>query len=167
LLRGGYAALSTVNILFAADLSEPPSLIQEVEQFARRLNAELLVLHVTSPYPATPVVPVDPLTGLTGYAPYTVYDPNLQQELDQAAARAYHTFLTSHFTLPIRAALREGNPARVILADADDLDVGMIILGKRRQSRLQRFFLGSVVREVVEHTTRPTLLLPIHEERSQ
>lgn len=152
-----------VKILLAVDLSEPPSLIEEVERFARRLDGELLVLHVTTPFPTSPVPPIDPLTGLTGYAPYTVYDPRLQEEIDVAAARAYRTYLTENFTLPVRAALREGSPARIILADADELEVGMIILGKRRQSRIQQFFLGSVAREVVQHTTRPTLLLPVHE----
>ena len=155
-----------MRILFAIDLSEPRAVTQVVEALAARLEADLFVLHVMDPTPAAAVSPVDPLTGLSGYAPYALYDPQLEENIARAEEHAMQAFLVERFEQPVRAALRLGDPARTILEDAEEHDVDLIILGKRRHSRLERLFLGSVAADVLRETTRPTLFVPIEAEEA-
>jgi nucleotide-binding universal stress UspA family protein len=152
-----------MKILFAVDLTEPVSVIRTAERYAERLNGELLVLHVTSALPPFPLAPVDPMTGLVGYAPYMTYDPALQASLNEAEEHAFHLFLKERFASPVHAAVRHGDPAQVIVADATELGADLIILGKRHQTAVQRFLLGSVASEVIKHTPCATLLIPVPE----
>ncbi|MEX2130545.1 MAG: universal stress protein [Pseudohongiellaceae bacterium] len=51
-----------------------------------------------------------------------------------------------------------GEPARAILAIAEETAVDLIIIGSRGQNRFSKMFLGSVAREVIRATTKPLLL---------
>jgi universal stress protein F len=152
-----------MKILFAVDLAEPEEVTDAVNALAQRLEAELYVLHVSPPQAAPPFAAVDPLTGLGGFDPYALYDPALEETLEQAEASAFQQYLAERFPLPVRPALRKGIPADVILEDAERLEVTLIVIGKRHHSRIEQFLLGSVTSEVVKHATLPTLLIPIPE----
>lgn len=150
-----------MRILFATNLTEPVSLTAEVEELARRLDAELFVLHVIAPAPPASVAPIDPMTGLSGFAPYTLYDPQLEANIEEAEEHAFKAFLVDRFTTPVHAGLRKGDPAPVILDDADDHDVDYIVVGKRQHGRLERLFVGSTAQDVIKKSKRPTIVLPV------
>lgn len=154
-----------MRLLFATNLTEPVTLTNEVEELARLLDAELFVLHVISQAPAASVAPVDPMTGLSGFAPYTLYDPKLEANIEEAEEHAFSTFLIDRFAVPVHAGLRKGEPAPVILDDADDHDVDFVIVGKRRHGRLEQLLVGSTAQDVIKKARRPTIVLPV-EERS-
>ncbi len=150
-----------MTVLFAVDLSEPEAVTKAVQELAERLRATLLVIHVVQ-QAAPPSVPsFDPLSGLAGVAPYTAFDPVLQKGLNRAEESAYAAFLNRHFGIPVRAAYRIGDPAETIVADAEAFDVGLIVVAKHHQSRLERFLLGSVAEKVIRQTNRPVLVMPI------
>ena len=150
-----------MKLLFATDLGEPHEVVAYVEMLAEKLEAELLVLHVEIPVEQVTAIPVDPLSGVGAFAPYALYDPTLIQEIEEARQHAFEEFLRKHFTRPIRPALKEGDPAEVILRDAEEQQVDMLILGHRKHPFLERLLLGSVAEEVVKRATVPTLLIPI------
>ncbi len=154
-----------MTILFATDLSEPPSVTRTIEQWTDRMDAELLVLHVVVPRRAGEwASAADPMTGLSGLSPYDPYDPTLEENLERAEEDAFHRFLTARFRRSVRAALRRGDPADAILDDADDHDADLIVLGKHRRGRLERLLLGSTAKEVLNHSARPTLFVPVEED---
>lgn len=152
-----------MRVLFATNLSEPVSLTDEVEQLVRLLSAELFVLHVISHSSTAALAPVDPMTGLSGFAPYTLYDPQLEADIDEAEEHAFKTFLIDRFNLPVHAGIRRGDPSPLILEDADEHDVDYIVVGKRRHSRIERFFVGSTAQDVISRSRRPTIVLPVEE----
>ena len=152
-----------MRILFATNLTEPPSVTGEIERLAGLLKADVFVLHVISPAPSAAVAPIDPMTGLSGFAPYTLYDPELEAHIDQAEENAFTTFLMERFTIPVHAGIRKGDPADLILEDADEHDVDLVILGKRRHGRLERLLVGSTAQDVLKRTARPTLVMPVEE----
>lgn len=152
-----------MRILFATNLSEPSTVTGEVERLARLLDADVFVLHVISPAPAAAVAPVDPMTGLSGFAPYTLYDPELEANIEEAEENAFSAFLTERFTMPVHAGIRKGDPADVILDDAEEHDVDFVILGKRRHGRLERLLVGSTAQDVLKRASRPTLVMPVEE----
>lgn len=150
-----------MKILLSVDLSEPPAMTQMIEEMADRMQAELLVLHVCPPAPATTIAPIDPMTGLSAFAPYTHYDPQLEENIERADQNAFQSFLSERFRRPLHAALHKGDPAQLILEDADRHDVDLIVLGKHHHSRLEEWLVGSVTTEVVKHAKRPLLLYPL------
>lgn len=155
-----------MRVLFATNLTEPPSVTAEVERLARLLGADVFVLHVLSPSPAAAVAPIDPMSGLSGFAPYTLYDPELEAEADEAEESAFRSFLADRFSMPVHAGIRKGEPAEIILEDAEDHDVDMLVLAKRRHSRLEQLLVGSTASDVLKQATRPTLILPVVPEEN-
>lgn len=156
-----------MRVLFATNLSEPISLTTDVEELARLLDAELFVLHVIATPASASVAPVDPMTGLSGFAPYTLYDPQVEANIEQAEEHAFKTFLVDRFTLPVHAGIRKGDPAPLILEDADEHDVDYVVVGKRRHGRLERLFVGSTAQDVIKKSKRPTIVLPVEEASAE
>lgn len=153
-----------MKLLFATDLEEPRSITDRIQNMADLLDAELFVVHVHVPTPNTPLG-VDPLSGF-GEVAYALYDPAVEESLVEAEQHDFDQFMLERFTRPVRPALHHGDPARVILNDAEDLSVDMIILGKRRHSAIERMLLGSVTNTVAREAHQPVLLMPITDETS-
>ena len=153
-----------MKVLLAVDLSEPVSMTRQAVQFAERLDADLLVLHVEERMPTTAASSPEPVPGLGGVDPYAPYDPALEENIEQAREHAFHAFLTEHFDQPVRAAFHHGKPVRRILDDAEEEGAELIMLGKHHRGTLEKMLLGSVASKIVDKAPVPTLLLPITEE---
>ena len=148
-----------MKLLFATDLNEPKYVTDQVQSFAKSLDAELFVVHVHVPTPKTPLG-VDPLSGF-GETAYALYDPSIEDSIVEAERHEFDRFLVERFELPVRPALHQGDPARVILDDAETMEVGMIILAKRHHGAIERMLLGSVSDTVAREAKQPVLLMPI------
>lgn len=152
-----------MKLMFATDLNEPVQVTDHVQRLARRLDAELFVLHVHVPTPTTPLG-VDPLSGFGDIA-YALYDPAVEDAIVEAERHDLDAFVQERFSMPVRPALHEGDPARIILDDADRMDVEMIVMAKRHHSALERMLLGSVTNTVARDAHQPVLLLPVQNEK--
>ncbi len=160
-----------MKMLFCTNLAEPASVIQAAERMAARMGADVFVLHVVAAVeeaaaaldPANSAME-DSIQGLGGYTPYAFYDAELQAERAEAEAEAFHRFLTQRFEGTVRAALKQGDPASVILKDAEAQDVDVIAMGKHHRGALERLFMGSTPKQVLKAGTRPVLLFPIFED---
>jgi len=151
-----------MKLFFATDLKEPQSVTDQVQDLTKRLNGELYVVHVHVPTPTTPLG-VDPLSGF-GEIAYALYDPSVENSVVEAERHDFDVFIEERFTVAVRPALHQGDPARVILNDADQMKVDMILMGKRRHSAIERMLLGSVTNTVAREAHQPVVLLPIHDE---
>lgn len=58
----------------------------------------------------------------------------------------------------VKTVIRTGHPAEEIIKEAEEEGANMIIIGTRGK-RINRFFIGSVSREVVNSATIPVLLM--------
>ncbi len=148
-----------MKLLFATDLHEPLAITEYIQVLAEALAAELFVIHVHVPTASTPLA-VDPMSGF-GEIAYTMYDPTTAHYQEEAENSAFQSFLSERFTRPIRPAILPGDPARVILANADSIGADIIVLSKRHHKSVERFLMGSVTKMVARESTRPVLLLPI------
>lgn len=151
-----------MKVMFATDLSEPKAITDHVQNLVRRLDAQLFVLHVHVPTPTTPLG-VDPLSGFGDIA-YALYDPAVEEAIVEAEQHDFDAFLLERFDIALRPALHEGDPARIILDDAEDLDIDMIVMAKRRHSAIERMLLGSVTNTVAREAKQAVILLPIHDD---
>ncbi len=150
------------RILFAIDLNEPASVTQAVERLASQLGAEMFALHVMSPPEAVPFSGYEGLIGLEGL-PYALYDTSLEREREEAETDAFNRFLKERFTGSVHAAVRQGDPASVILDDAAQHRADLIVLGHRHRGFVEKLLAGSVASAVLKESTIPTLLFPIVE----
>ena len=119
-------------VLFAAKLTEPVSMTDAVSALVDTLGAELWVLHVAPPVPSSAFTSVDPMTGLGDLASYALYDPQLQEDLEKAEGTAFDEFLRARFRQSVHASLKSGYPASMILEDAQEHEVDLIILDDHR-----------------------------------
>lgn len=159
-----YLHLATMKrILLALDLDEPVEMTRAVEAMASQLGAQLFALHVMPPPDMVPFSGYEGMIGLEGL-PYALYDPSLSAEREEAESNAFNRFLAERFAAPVHAALRQGDPAAVILDDADAHDADLIVLGHRHRSFMEKLFAGSVASAVLRESSRPTLFFPITDE---
>ncbi|MDA1028727.1 MAG: universal stress protein [Bacteroidetes bacterium] len=148
-----------MKLLFATDLSEPKSVTDQVQALCESLSAELHVVHVHVPTSTTPLG-VDPLSGF-GEIAYALYDPSIENAVIEEERHEFDRFIRERFTIKVRPALHQGDPARVILDDAEQMKVDMIILAKRRHSAIERMLLGSVSDTIAREASQPVVLMPI------
>jgi nucleotide-binding universal stress UspA family protein len=61
--------------------------------------------------------------------------------------------------VPCEPRILVGDPAEVILQEASDNDVDLIVLGCHHSSALREMLLGQVHAQVINHATRPVLIV--------
>lgn len=140
------------NILVATEFSEPSNVaLAYGRDLARTYDAQLHVLHV-----------VEDL--ITRYAPEVAFTvPDLQRELEQAAARDLNEQITDddRRTLRLTAVIDQGaNVADTITRYAREHQVDLIITGTHGRGPVKHFLMGSVAERVVR--TAPCPVLTVH-----
>jgi nucleotide-binding universal stress UspA family protein len=131
------------QILFATDFSPDAALaLQHAKEAARRLNAEVIVLHVDETAGAAPMSPAA-----------SQQREEARRELERLRAELAQD--------QIRATtlLRPGDAAREILNVAEARAVGMIILATHGATKSKNVLLGSVADRVLRHSCRPVLTI--------
>jgi nucleotide-binding universal stress UspA family protein len=107
-------------------------------------------------------------TGGGGVADPEVMVPEDAQELDDVARRRSLELARDGCTLlerlgvPAEPAAAEGLGSvwRTILAEADERDVAITVLGSRGLTGMRSLVLGSVSHGVANHSRRPVLIIP-------
>jgi nucleotide-binding universal stress UspA family protein len=143
-----------MKLLAALDLSTTtPAVLREARSWARRLSAELFLVHVAEPNP-----------DFIGYAPGpdTVRDAIARkfhrehQQLEAAAVELRKDGVNA------TALLLQGPTAETILKEADKLHVDAILMGTRGHGAIHDLIVGSTSKGVLHKSTRPVLLVPPH-----
>lgn len=95
-------------------------------------------------------------------APDTLAPVTIQAEvMRQVASREFRTFLAER-PLPggTGSRLRTGDPAREIVAAADEWEADLVVLGTHGRRGAVRFLLGSVAETALRTTDRSVLVIP-------
>ncbi len=151
--------VSLLKILFATDLKEPRNITDRIQDLADRLEAELFILHVHVPTPSSSL-DMDPRSGFAEMA-YAIYDPAVEKKIVETERNEFHRFVEERF---VRPAILQGDPARIILDNASELGVDLIVLAKHRHSAIERMLLGSVTNVVARESHQPVLLIPVAQD---
>lgn len=116
-------------------------LLATANRLAGPLQAEVHALHVFS-------VPVP--VSIVGDAYVAAASVPPAEATVAAATAAFRELLATHSLPPERAHLEVGAPAREILAQAQALDAGLVVMGAVSRGRLDRWFVGNTAEAVLD-----------------
>ncbi len=148
-----------MKILVGIDLSESTEMIvKKVEDIAKALQAQVWLLHVAEPDPD--FVGFDnPQVGLNA-------DP---EPVRDTLARQFHNEHNQIQTIADRlrksdldttALLVQGATVEVILKEASELDVDMIVVGSHGRGAMYHLVVGSTSEGIIHGSERPVLVVP-------
>jgi nucleotide-binding universal stress UspA family protein len=143
------------KVLLATDGSEEAELVARVAvEVAKSTGSELHLVHVK-------LLPITP--------PYPdVLDWRWGEDLERAEREARELLdeqvkkVEDAGGTVAGAHLREEEPAEEIVVLAEELEVGLIVVGSRDRGRIRRAFAGSVSDWVVRHAPCPVLVVHSH-----
>ena len=142
-----------MKVLAALDLARTtPDVLREARIWARRLSAELILIHVADPDP--------------DFIGYGAGPESVRLAVAHKFTRAHQRLealaveLRKEGFAATTALLIQGATAETILREADRLGADVILMGTRARGPLRSLLLGSVSKAVVADSTRPVLLVP-------
>jgi len=145
------------TLLAAIDLSPiTPKVIKGAAELASALQSKLVLLHVVEP--AAAYVPVGAAMDVIT-APMPVQPPDLngvRERLEQLAAPLRSAGLT------VETYASVSIPVDEILEQANQKDAFLLVLGSHGHGALYHLFSGSVVTSVLEKSTIPVTVIPVH-----
>jgi nucleotide-binding universal stress UspA family protein len=144
------------NILFPTDFSEASnSALAHASSLARKLDAQVTVLHVGVPNAADPGQPHLFCLNEDGYTNY------VEEQLREIVVRIGPDLNVSTFVSS------EVSPALGILNYLERYSIDAVVMGTYGRSALGRFFLGTVAEKVVRHARCPLLTVALHRQNYQ
>ncbi|HET6603202.1 MAG TPA: universal stress protein [Xanthomonadaceae bacterium] len=141
-----------MKLLVPLDLSDATDKVLEVvRRTVRATGAQVWLLHVAEPDPA-----------------FVGYEAGPAVVRDQVAAeyRGQHEQLQAHARqlreegIDVTALLVQGPSAATILAEADRLEAGLIVMATHGHGAMFDLLVGSVSHAVLRHSPIPVLLVP-------
>jgi nucleotide-binding universal stress UspA family protein len=135
------------TILLAVDGSKySEKAVELAKQLATVSNDEVVVAHVTELLPAR----------------FQTF-PGVDSQLDQEAVEFSKAYVAEleEAGVKARAELRSsqyGGIARILTGLADELDVGLVVMGSHGRGDLTALLLGSVAHKVLHLSQRPVLI---------
>jgi nucleotide-binding universal stress UspA family protein len=145
-----------MKLLAALDLSpSAPAVLREARVWARRLSAELILIHVADPDPDF----VGRGAGLESLRLAVAHKfQRAQKQLEALAIELRQDGVDATALL-----LQEGDTADTILREAERLHADAILMGTHARGAAHAMFIGSVSKQVLLHATRPVVLIPPHD----
>jgi nucleotide-binding universal stress UspA family protein len=141
-----------MKILVALDLSEPTELIvKKVEELAKEMSAQVWVLHNAEPAPDVLEFRADPQAARDSLAEKFHSEHRQIQEIAKQLRKE---------GLEATALLAHGPTVEVILKEASDLDVDMIVVGSHGRSAVFQLLMGSVSEGILRESRCPVLIVP-------
>ncbi len=150
------------KILLATDGSKEAELAaRNAAELADKTGSELHVVHV---FGITPWYPTYP--DVTGFDGTELEDPMLEEDLERTSEQRARELLDAEVEkirsvggTVAQAHLREGGTPQEIVALAEEIGVGLVVMGSRGRSRVRRALLGSISDSVVRHAHCPVLVV--------
>ncbi|HSN89857.1 MAG TPA: universal stress protein [Anaeromyxobacteraceae bacterium] len=144
------------KICCPVDFSEPSRLaLDEAVDLARRLGAELLVVHVN--------VPLAPSATDVLVSSRAILEVEGAEEARQL--EAWRVEAQERMNAPVKASVLAGDAAAEIAAFAADQGVDLIVVGTHGRTGVRRLVLGSVAERVARLAPCPVLVVRRREVR--
>ena len=144
-----------MKILVCVDLSDSTEeILKSIERLCKPLNAKIWLLHNAMPEPDTIEFKVDPIEARESLAKKFHHQHRQIQELAERFRKS---------RVDANALLVHGKTVDVILKEASDLDIDLIVVGSHGHGAMYQLLLGSVSEGVLHRSSKPVLVIPTHE----
>ena len=141
-----------MRLLVALDLSEPSELIvKKAEELAKEMSAQVWILHNAEPAPDVLEFRADPQAARDSLAEKFHRE---HRQIQKIAKRLRKEGLEA------TALLVHGPTVEVILKEASDLDVDMIVVGSHGRGAVFHLIMGSVSEGILRKSRCPVLIVP-------
>jgi len=143
------------KIMVATDGSDPAKhAVEYAAATAEKWGAPLLILAVV---PQSSVI----FTDVGGFSTdYNIdYEKNLVSYYAGVLEDAKKSLKEKYPEIKVSTQIKKGYAATKIVKASEDADVDLIVIGSRGLGRLAGWFLGSVTNHVVNHCTKPILVV--------
>lgn len=148
------------RILAAVDwMASSEAVLDQTRQLASLTGAEVLVLHVrATEFPSLPsILGTLASQALTGEPPENNANSEARRMIDDAIAALSRAGVAAEGLL---LESPPGSTPRVVLDQARERDVGLIVLGSRHHDQASALFRSNVADEVSRHAKCPVLIVP-------
>ena len=143
-----------MKLLVAVDLSESTeTIVNKVEEITKRDSAKVWILHNALPEPDQLEFKVDHLEAPENLA--TKFHEEHRQ-IQDIADRLRESGLDS------TALLVHGKTVEIILKEAANWDVDVIVVGTHGRGAIHQLLMGSVSEEIIHKSRYPVLVIPTH-----
>lgn len=154
------------SILYATDLApEAYRVFRHALALAQRHDAKIVLLYVMEPLGPTGESLVRNVLSEQKYREIKRSGlEQLRQEIHARLERFCQEELGKHAGEAREIAeirIIEGQPAAVILREAENVDADVIVMGTHGYSGVARAFLGSVAQKVLQQSRIPVLVVPL------
>lgn len=141
------------TLLVATDFSDEAALAAErAAGLAAALDAQLLLVH------AFATSALDDLRQWLGGEEPQLVAASLAEQAERRLAADAAALAAAH-GVPVHARLRQGDPATQIVAAAQEVDAGLIVIGRRGLSGLHRALLGTTAERIARRAALPVLMV--------
>ena len=143
-----------MKLLVAVDLSQSTeTIVEKVKEITREYPAKVWILHNALPEPDHIEFKVDPLAARKNLAETFRKE---HRQIQDIADRLRKSGLDS------KALLVHGATVEIILKEAADLDVDMIVVGTHGRGAMYQLLMGSISKEIIHKSRFPVLVVPTH-----
>lgn len=142
-----------MRMLVALDFADVTETILKVAgSTAKTTGSEVFLIHVAEPDPT-----------FVGYqaGPDVVRDQVAHEFRDQHRMLQAHAERMRSGGLNATALLVQGPTAKTLMAEAERLQIDLIVMGTHGRTAVMDILVGSVSHAVLRHTTIPVLLVPV------
>ncbi len=140
------------KILVPIDFSDfNRTVISKAVDYAKLVNGEIYLIHVAT-------LDIGVIVSETGFT----YLPELEQTaLNEEADQLGKLKLKIESEgIKCETMVKQGIPADIIVQEANDLKVNLIVIGSLGHNSLYNMFVGSVASDVIKHSSVPLLVIP-------
>ncbi len=149
------------KVLIAMDYDPTAqSIVETGYAFAKSMDAQVILLHVTSDYVYYSSLDYSPILGYDSFSNLGALQTNTVDELHKAAEGYLNTTKQHLGDDTIQTVVKDGDFGEVILETAKELNVDVIVMGTHGRRGLDKILMGSVAEKVLHHSDIPLFIIP-------
>ena len=149
------------KVLIALDFNpDAPGVAEAGYELSQALNAQTILLHVTSDATYYSSLNYSPIMGFDSFSDLDVLQTDTVDKLKKVA-QSYLNKSKQHLgDETIQTVVKEGDFAESILQTATEMKADIIVIGTHSRKGLDKILLGSVAEKVLHHTSIPLFIIP-------
>lgn len=154
------------KVLIALDYYPTAQIVAETGyQIAKAMNAQVILLHVTSDASYYSSLNYSPIMGFGGFNSVDTVQTDNGEELVKVA-QGYLNKSKRHLgDKKVQTVVKSGALGETILNTASEVEADIIVMGTHSRRGLEKILVGSVAENVLRHSSIPVLIIPTKPNR--